>query len=299
MKSRLICFVSFVAVLGFAVSSAHATEKPASDKKEMEAVPVEVKKTQSGWQLLRNGEPYYINGSGGAGNDGPIQMLAEAGGNSTRTWGADEKSISLLDEAHRHGLTVTMGIWLEHERLGMDYTNYDKVVEQIDKTLGHVKRLKDHPAILVWGIGNEMEGHEGDNPAIWSHIEFLASQIKAIDPNHPVMTVIAEMGGRKIEAIHKLCPSVDIIGINSYGGGPTLPQRYRDLGGTKPYIVTEFGPLGTWEVGKNNFDAIEERSSTAKVAQYKASYSAFSNDKEFCLGAYAFLWGAKQEGTAT
>ncbi len=260
---------------------------------------VEVKKTGSNWQLFRNGEPYYIQGSGGAGNEGPISLLAAVGGNSTRTWGADDKSIALLDKAHENGLSVTMGIWLEHERLGMDYTDYDKVTEQIDLTLSHVKRLKNHPAILIWGIGNEMEGEGGDNPAIWSHIEHLAQLIKAEDPNHPVMTVIAEMGGRKIEAIHKLCPSVDIIGINSYGGGRTVPERYRDLGGTKPYIVTEFGPQGTWEVGKNSFGAINEKTSTAKVDQYRASYTAFKNDQQFCLGSYAFLWGSKQEGTAT
>ncbi len=266
---------------------------------ETGSIPVELKKTDSGWQLLRDGNPYVIHGAGGAGNEGPLAMLVEAGGNSTRTWGVDDNTPALLDDAHKYGISVIAGIWLEHERLGMDYTNFDNVMDQIELTMSHVKRLKNHPAILVWGVGNEMEGEKGDNPAIWSHIEHLAQLIKAEDPNHPVMTVIAEIGGRKIEAIHKLCPSIDIIGINSYGGAPTLPERYRQMGGTKPYIITEFGPMGTWEVGKNNIDAIDEPTSTAKAEHYRSSYTAFQKDKEYCLGAYAFLWGNKQEGTET
>lgn len=263
------------------------------------AIPVELKKTDSGWQLFRAGKPYQIRGSGGAGNEGPIPLLAELGGNSTRTWGVESNTVALLDEAHANGLSVAMGLWLEHERLGkIEYSNAEQVAAQVELTMSHVKRLKDHPAILVWGVGNEMEGLNG-KPEIWEHIENLAKLIKAEDPNHPVMTVIAEMGASKIQDIHEYCPSVDIIGINSYGGGPTVPQRYRGHKGTKPYIVTEFGPLGTWETGKNSIGTLSELTSTAKVESYRNSFEAFRNDKELCLGAYAFLWGAKQEGTAT
>ena len=88
--------------------------------------------------------------------------------------------------------------------------------------------------MLVWGIGNEMEGYDkGGNPAIWQHIEDLCQMVKKIDPNHPTMTVIAEIGGDRIAAIHKHCPSLDIIGINSYGGAASLPERYRKAGGKK------------------------------------------------------------------
>lgn len=258
---------------------------------------VKLVRNETGWQLLRDDKPYYVNGAGGEGN---LEMLAKAGANSSRTWGVDDtkETLARLDEAEKNGLSVALGIWLEHERHGMDYSNYDEVVKQIDLTLKHVRDLKHHPAILVWGVGNEMEG-DGSNPAIWSHIEHLAQLVKAEDPYHPVMTVIAEMGGNKIEAIHKLCPSVDIIGINSYGGAKTLAERYQRLGGQKPYIVTEFGPTGTWEVSKNSIDSIAEPTSTEKALTYRRNVQSFAADKEFCLGSYAFLWGNKQEGTAT
>jgi hypothetical protein len=44
------------------------------------------------------------------------------GANSFRTWGADNLEAQ-LDEAHRLGLAVTVGIWLGHERHGFNYNN--------------------------------------------------------------------------------------------------------------------------------------------------------------------------------
>ena len=113
------------------------------------------------------------------------------------------------------------------------------------------------------------------------------------------MTVIAEAPEIKIRSIHEHCPNIDIVGINAYGGSASLPDRYRQVGGTKPYIVTEFGPVGTWEVPRNSFGAVEEASTAQKTNMYRKGYEAFMADKQLCLGSYAFLWGNKQEGTAT
>ncbi|MCH2182682.1 MAG: hypothetical protein MK108_11815 [Mariniblastus sp.] len=249
------------------------------------------------WQLSRGGKPYTIKGVGG---NGSLTLLASCGGNSLRTWGVDQRTRTLLDEAHRNGISVALGIWLGQERQGFDYDNPQSLDRQTEAVLQAVRQYKDHPAILVWGIGNEMEGHgTGDNPKIWKHIEELCQRIKQEDPNHPVMSVIAEIGGNKLPAIQEHCPSLDIIGINSYAGAGSLPQRYAQAGGTKPYIVTEFGPPGTWEVGKNNLDSIDEPSSNQKAKTYLESYRSLQQDRKFCLGSYAFLWGNKQEGTPT
>lgn len=266
-----------------------------------DAVPVAVQKGDAGWQLMRGGEPYQVKGAGGdTTSEKYLKLLVAAGGNSIRTWGVGDDTQAVLDRAHKHGLTVTLGLWLGHERHGFDYTDMDMVAEQLDKVRKAVLKYKDHPAVLAWGVGNEMEGYEsGDNAAIWSHVEACAAMIKRLDPHHPTMTVIAEIGGRKLESIHKLCPSVDIVGINSYGGAGSLPQRYAKAGATKPYIVTEFGPPGSWEVSKNSFGAPVELSSTKKAPIYRNVYSALMDDKAKCLGSYAFLWGAKVEATTT
>lgn len=281
--------------LGFVSQTVHA-----------QAIPVELKQTDQGWQLLRDGKPYAIKGAGGDWHlekdrgSRYLTLLVEAGGNSIRTWGVGDETEQVLDLAHELGLTVTVGLWLGHERHGFDYTDLDQVAEQQEKVRQAVLKFKDHPAVLAWGVGNEMEGYEaGDNAAIWSHVEAVAAMVKRLDPDHPTMTVIAEIGGRKLESIHKLCPSIDIVGINTYAGAASIPERYAKSEITKPYVVTEFGPAGTWEVGANAFGAPEELTSTAKGPVYAKVYNALKADQGNCLGSYAFLWGAKVEATTT
>ena len=63
------------------------------------------------FKLYRNGSPYFIKGAGG---DGSKTVLHDLGGNSFRTWGADNAG-PLLDEAQKLGMTVTLGIWLGHK----------------------------------------------------------------------------------------------------------------------------------------------------------------------------------------
>lgn len=284
-----LALLVFSSTLSCLTDSVHAKQPP------LTPIKVELKNIDGQWKLLREGANYLIKGAGG---EGSLELLAEAGGNSNRIWGANDDTAARLDEAHRNGISVAFGVWLEHERHGFDYADVAKVDQQFEQVLAIVKQYKDHPAVLVWGLGNEMEG-AGDNPLIWQHIEKLATAVKEIDPQHPTMTVIAEMGGQKIQNLHHHCPSIDIVGINSYGGATTVPERYRQSGGTKPYIVTEFGPPGAWETGKNQIDAVLEKTSTEKEAVYRDAYRKFGEDKELCLGSYAFLWGHKQEATAT
>jgi hypothetical protein len=146
-----------------------------------------------------------------------------------------------------------------------------------------------------------MEGPEGDNPAIWSAVDAIAKFAKENDPNHPTMTVIAEIGGKKVPSIHKLCPSIDVIGINAYGGGASVAARYRKAGGTKPFVMTEFGPVGFWEGGKTSWGAPLEPNSSAKAESYRKTWqqSILAERGKLSLGGYAFLWGHKQEVTPT
>jgi hypothetical protein len=260
-------------------------------------IPVELRQTAQGWQLLRGGKPYFIRGAGG---DGSLEQLAAAGANSVRTWGADDIG-ERLDAAHALGLSVTVGIWLGHERHGFDYGDETQVREQLEKARKTVLRYKDHPAVLLWGIGNEMEGFgEGDNPAIWSAVNEIAAMVKKLDPRHPTMTVTAELGGGRIDGVQRLCPAVDIHGINSYGGALSLLDRYRTGGATKPYVLTEFGPPGVWEIPKNDWGAPLEPTSTEKSASYRRSYeAAVLGAPGLALGSYVFTWGFKMEATPT
>jgi hypothetical protein len=79
-----------------------------------------------------------------------------------------------------------------------------------------------------------------------------------------------------------------------------LPDRLRAGGATKPYVITEFGPVGTWEMPTTEWGAPYEQTSTEKAEFYRESYeSGVAGAPGRALGSYAFLWGHKMEGTET
>ncbi len=248
-------------------------------------------------QLQVNGAPFYIRGAGGGGSK---SLLAQCSGNSFRTWGVGPTTQKELDEAQRLGLRVALGVWLGHKEHGFNYDEPASVQKQKEQVRQAVLRYKDHPALLMWGLGNEMENSGNNTPQLWKSIEDLAKMVHEIDPQHPVMTVIAEIGDKKVQKIHQYCPSIDAIGINTYGGGPSLAARYHAAGGKKPFIITEFGPPGTWEIGRNAFGIPVEPTSTEKARYYRTTYEkSVLGASDLCLGSYAFIWGWKVEATPT
>ena len=258
---------------------------------------------ERGYKLLRNGREFVIRGAGG---DQRLDVLAACGGNCLRTWGVDADAMragkeTLLDIAHQNGVAVTQGIWLGHERHGFDYGNTEQLERQRRDVEEAVKRFKDHPALLTWGLGNEMEDPTGvgANPAIWKEINLLAKRIKAIDPHHPVMTVVANVNPDKVRAIQQHAPDVDILGVNAYIGAAGVGKRLHEFGWTKPYCITEYGLPGPWEVAHTDWNAPIEPSSRAKAGQTFVAQNTIMEDTKQCLGSYVFLWGHKQEATGS
>lgn len=264
------------------------------------ADPVKVTLVESNgnYQLLRDGKAFFIQGAGGSASR---QLLKDCGGNSFRTWGSDGID-NQLDEAQKLGLTVTIGVWLQHAGPGFSYDDEAAVAAQYNMAKQAILKYRNHPALLMWAFGNEMEGYKkGDDVKIWQAIEDIAKTAHELDPNHPTMTVMAEIGGSRVPCVHAFCPDIDVVGINSYGGGPSVAERYRKLGGKKPYVITEFGPPGTWEVKADQYGVPHEMTSTKKAEFYKSTYdkSILAEKDKLCLGSYVFAWGSKQEATAT
>lgn len=253
----------------------------------------------AGWRLVRNGAPFSIRGAGGPGS---LEVLASCGGNAIRTWGVEdvEKSIDgakLLDRANRAGIAVTVGLWLGHERHGFDWNDPAAVARQRQMVEAAVVAYRDHPAVLSWGLGNEMEG-VGDNPVIWREVNWLARRIKELDPNHPVMTAVANVSPAKLAAIKEHAPDIDILGINAYAGVADMATRLRAENWTKPYCITEFGLPGPWESPHTPWKAPIEPTSREKTDSTATAQAAITADPR-CLGSYAFFWGQKQEATAS
>lgn len=249
-------------------------------------VPVELREIDGRWTLLRGGAPYQVRGVGFI--EG-LDALVAAGGNSVRTWGIGEDTRGLLDAAWAKGVSVTLGIWLGHVEHGFDYGDEAAVAEQLARARGEVERYKDHPALLMWGVGNEVELEGGDDPRIWRAIEEVAKMIHAIDPNHPTMVVTAELGDAHAARLREHCPSIDVWGINAYGGGPSLPARLPREQWNRPIALTEFGGLGPWERPKHAWGAAREETSTEKAAMYARTYEAVAADPR-TVATYAFVW---------
>jgi hypothetical protein len=246
--------------------------------------------------LIADGSPYSILGVGGTDN---LAMLASYGGNTIRTWDAEGIG-DLLDEAESHGIRVVAGIWLEHERHGFDYDDPEQRAEELDRVERLVKEHRDHPALLAWGIGNEVE-LGGDFDVALRQINDAAAIVKRLDPHHPRMAVVAEIGDDKAIRIQNECPDINILGVNAYGGLASLKERLEEQGYTGAWAVTEWGVLGHWESGTTPWGAPYEPSSGAKADFMRGVYEQAiePNLGETCLGSFAFLWGHKQEKTAT
>lgn len=252
--------------------------------------------TNEGFSLVKNGQVHTIYGVGGTSD---LELLASRGGNTIRTWDAEGIG-PLLDEAHGLRISVVAGIWLEHQRHGFDYNEPASRQEQLDRVRMLVNEHKEHPALLAWGVGNEVE-LGGDFDVALRQINDAAAVIKSIDPHHPRMAVIAEIGDDKAVRIQEECPDIDFLGINSYGGLASLSSRLKSQGYTGAYAITEFGVVGHWETGNSPWGAPYEQSSSAKADFLKNNYTRTieANLGKQCLGSFAFLWGHKQEKTET
>ena len=257
--------------------------------------PVRVEKINGQWELLVNEQPFYVKGGGGQTH---LDVLLEAGGNTIRTWGT-ENAQEILDLAHEKGLKVMMGLWVQHERHGFDYNNEAKIKNQLENFRREVRKYKDHPALLLWGVGNEYELNYS-NTKVWKAVNDIAQMIQEEDPNHPTCTVTAGTNADKLSFVMKQLPAIDIYGINTYGDIGNVKEVLKKGNFDGPYMITEWGPTGHWESPKTMWGVAIEQTSSEKAESYYHRYSEFiAKERKQCIGSFAFIWGQKQEYTST
>jgi hypothetical protein len=254
---------------------------------------VEIRQTGSTFQIFRDNEPYYIKGIGGRHY---LEAAAAAGANSIRTWDPRDAD-ALLDRAQDLQMTVMMGIWLSH--YATDYADPCYRERKILEVRSLVEKYRNHPALLIWSLGNEINLEGGDTPEVWSFLDELAQLIKELDPNHPVITVIAYQKST-FDAIADLAPHLDAVGINVYGAVTSLRTVVDRSYYQGPYIITEWGVDGHWEAEKTSWGRPIEASSALKEEWHLSRYNRdILANSDRCIGSYVFLWGQKQERTPT
>lgn len=231
------------------------------------------------------------------GDQASLEDLAAAGAKVVKVY--RQSDIWVLDEAGRLGMKVVMGLWIPHRRHGAELHD-PKTVEDITRDLvAYVKRYKDHPALLAWAVGNEVETGEADPRFAWNIVDRISAAIKNEDPAHPTIMVVADTGPQEYRWLADCCEHVDILGLNIYGGAIfNLPDRLRAAKIDKPVVITELGPLGQWQAGTKPWGAPVELTSRQK-AEFFRDALAFIKERLQIKGTFAFLWGAKQEQTST
>jgi hypothetical protein len=262
-----------------------------------------IAKNGNAWQLMVDGKPFAIKGAtfGYDKNvkdyDRYFKDLKFLGVNAIRLWATTENTQTLLDIAHSYGIKVMPGIWMRHGRPGMeddDHFNYLEDQEGMDvmynNAIKTVEKYKDHPAVLCWGIGNEVYLNTetvAEKEAYSRLLERICNHIKKLDPNHPIISVEAWTFG--LEWWQKYVPSIDIYGLNCYGpGAGLLSSELEKRGIDKPYVITEFGVSGEWDISEEKNGIKVEPNDQQKYEAIVSGYHKWIANKPSCLGVFIF-----------
>jgi len=168
----------------------------------------------------------------------------------------------ILDECYRRGIMVIMTI--ASAKVDFDSKTYQTVVNL----------YKNHPAILMWSIGNEWNmnyyfGYSNIDQAI-AATNTAAQAVRVADSNHPVSSVLADQfsavpvvcpkdnpcchpsdGRNNVPAIVQRTSAIQLWGITLYRG-TTFTNFFSQwkTATTKPFYVAEFGIDSFASVGK-------------------------------------------------
>lgn len=261
---------------------------------DAQAKRYKIKKQKGGYVLLVDKKPTYINGVGGTNR---LDMAEANGANAFRTWGGSVESIQRdIEKAETNHMLIMQGIGMTKDSLKYYDEGYKQHMR--DEVRRLAEAFKDDKHILAWGIGNEINLGNANIGAAWQLVEELAQIIKSIDKMHLVSTVISH-DGRALDSIARYCPSLDYVGINSYGDIGHLSELVEKSDYNGPYMVTEWGPTGWWETDKTVWGASIEQTSEMKRQVYEQRYTDYIKANKRCLGSFVFLWGQKEERTPT
>ena len=155
--------------------------------------------------------------------------------------GLDSTGRAVLDELYRNGIMVILTV--------DDASNNKTRIQQA------VNFYKDHPAVLMWLLGNEWNINCYYRVPIGSctgsalttaaqDTQSAAQLIKTLDTSHPVATSYGDIDGNLPGFVSTTCPTVDVWGLNVYR---PIGEAFRTLFTQwasitpKPMFLGEFG----------------------------------------------------------
>lgn len=212
--------------------------------------------------------------------------------NTVRTWSQPPNSM-LLDALYYNGdapIYMIVGFWVPIS--GLDYGDPATIVYYEDQFRSLVNQFKNHPGVLAWGIGNEVNlSLSGQDLANWYALANLLAQTAYEAEGatyHPCILVnggLMNLGNVECQSDDVSLSYVDVWGQNTYFGWDAhcFFDYYGRLS-AKPLVFTEFG-IDAW----NNQSSVEYPDVQAawEVRQWRQIRAA-------CLGgtvmAYSDEW---------
>lgn len=212
--------------------------------------------------LLLNGKPVKLTGGSVHHDNGPlgaaafdraeerkVELLKSAGHNAVRT-AHNPPSSAFLDACDRLGLLVLdepFDMWAAH-KVKFDYaTNFNEWWKRDVSSM--VMRDRNHPSIVIWGIGNEIPELEVDRGAALG--KQLADQVRSLDNTRPL--TLAFPGTTTLPTAQAVFSQLDITGYN-YNILPTYKKDHEQLP-SRLMLTTESLPAKAfplWQISQDN-----------------------------------------------
>jgi hypothetical protein len=233
--------------------------------------------------------------------DEDLERLAKRGVNTVRgyTIGQPAKVLKKLDEAQSLGMKVILSEWMPHHgenqsRQGSSWTfDYEKNGDRmVNSLMARIEAIGDHPAILMWGLGNEVHL---DEPYL-RVVNRMSEAIHKRFPHHLTSLTMINAKPEAIAAVKKYAPDLDVLGIQSYSLGAVKGaiRKTEKLWG-KPFYMSEFNTKGPWNFDKTEWGVEYDEPVTRKIADLEGCYAAIDASR-LCLGSTIFVWGAYSVG---
>ncbi|MEV8376230.1 discoidin domain-containing protein [Kribbella sp. NPDC056861] len=274
---------------------------------------VRVAGSQGNWQLLVNNAPWQVKGLtwGPPASEAGSRLpgLKAIGVNTVRTWGTDASSKPLFDAAAANGMRVIAGYWLQPGGGpgSGGCANYVTDATYKANTLADIRRwtteYKDNQGVLMWNVGNESvlglqncysgTELEAQRIAYARFVNEATQAIHAIDSNHPVTSTDAWTGAWPY--YKQYTPDLDLLAVNSYGNVCQVKQDWINGGYNKPYILTEAGPAGEWEVPNDVNGVPTEPTDIQKRDGYLQAWNCIVGHTGVALGATLFHYGVEDD----
>lgn len=169
-------------------------------------------------------------------------LLRAMGCNTIRIY-KPPTQVEAMDTAYLNGIYVIMDYPISWSSDVSNQATRDNIKNGF---LDMVNTWKDHPAVLMWNLGNEMNAHVSSLPDWYSLVNECAQDAHSVDTNHPVTAACQDVvvGGieTQIDIYDSSVGDMDIWSVqvyrgNSFGG---LFASFASRS-SKPLLLTEFG----------------------------------------------------------